>query len=43
MLEIKLALDVICTPAVGGVSGILVSNLNRCELGVLDGVSLGIY
>ena len=39
MLEIKLALDIIRTSALGCVDGIL----NGCEIGVLDGVSLGIF
>ena len=43
MLEIKIYLDVMRTSALGYVDGILVGNLNGCDLGASDGISLGSY
>ena len=43
MLEIKLALDIIITSALEGVDGILVVNMNGCELEESYGISIGSY
>ena len=43
MIEIKIALDVIHTCTMGCVDGILVGNMNLCELVASYGVSLGSY